>query len=363
MSVSATIRLHRAHTSARESALELDPFRRRAYRLCFAFAGLYNRAFGTWAGLFPGAFFRWFALEPPRYPSLWGCRGMVVGVYGLLYLHAARRLDQARPIIAIGLLGKLLGPAGLVATAAAAGDLPPRMLALLALNDLVWWLPFTLFLLEGSRAGERLRVAAPYACALLHAAAGVAMLLVLRAGTEVEPDVAARAAYVNEHAMLWRVGFGTWMAAGMSVLGFYAWWAARVQNHRLALAALAVAGAGLACDLVGEALYVGWLPWLANEAYLGVPGALDRFAAVQRAGTVLTAVFANGLYTAAGVALTLATPRLPRVAAVLAWTVWAAGAAMTVAGLFDSSRALMASSAVLFPALVCLCLLLARRLR
>ncbi|HYJ80769.1 MAG TPA: hypothetical protein VEW03_14235, partial [Longimicrobiaceae bacterium] len=262
-----------------------------------------------------------------------------------------------------GLLGKLLGPAGLVATSAAAGDLPPRMLALLALNDLVWWIPFGLFLLEGRSIGARIRGAAPYACAVLHAAAGAAMLLVLRAGTEAEADPAARAAYIRGHAAAWRLGFGVWMAAGMSVLGFYAWWGARARASRLALLALAAAGAGVACDLVGEALYAGWLPWLASEVAAGAPGALARFSAVQRLGTVLTAVFANGLYTVAGIVLTLATPQLPRTVRALAWVAWAAGVLLAVAGLLGRADAMVAASAVLFPALVCLCLAVGRRLR
>ncbi len=340
-----------------------DPFRASVYRAVFVAAGVYNLAFGLWAGFFPLAFFRWFELEAPRYPALWACLGMVVGVYGLLYLHAARRLDHAWPIIAVGLLGKVLGPAGLLATAATTGELPPRMLSLLVFNDLVWWLPFGLFLLEGTRAGERVRASAPYAAAALHAAAGLAMLLVLRGGTEVVADVSARAAYVRDHVGAWRPGFGVWMLAGMSIAGFYAWWAARAPARRLAWLALAAAGVGLLCDLLGESLYVGWLPALANGATAGVPGALERFAAMQYVGTVLTAVFANGAYTVAGIALTLGTPSLSRGTRALAWVVWAAGAAMTAFALAGSASGLVASSGVLFPALVALCVLVGRELR
>ncbi|HEX2201969.1 MAG TPA: hypothetical protein VHG91_01670 [Longimicrobium sp.] len=147
------------------AAVVADPFRRRVYRTVFAAAGIYNLAFGAWAGVWPGAFFRVFELGAPRYPSIWACLGMVVGVYGLLYLHAARRLDAAGPIIAVGLLGKVLGPAGLLTMAATGGELPVRMLSLLVFNDLAWWLPFGMFLLEGTRPGDRLRAAAPWICA------------------------------------------------------------------------------------------------------------------------------------------------------------------------------------------------------
>lgn len=340
-----------------------DPFRRRMYRIVFALAGVYNLAFGVWAGFFPTAFFHVFELEAPRYPSLWACLGMIVGVYGFLYLHAARRLDQAWPIIAVGLLGKVLGPMGLLFTSATTGELPPRMLSLLVFNDLVWWLPFGLFLLEGTRAGERVRALAPMLSAALHALAGAAMLFVLRAGTEAEPDPLARAAYVRDHVVGWRGGFAVWMAAALTIMGFYAWWGARASRRNLAVFAVLAGGCGVAFDLLGESLYVGWLPALANAATLGVPGALARFEEMQRLGTVLTSVFANGLYTLAGIALTVATPSLAKPLKALAWIVWAAGIALTVFGAVGSAAGLVASSGVLFPALVLLCLGVGRALR
>ena len=206
-----------------------------------------------------------------------------------------------------------------------------------------------------SPARVRALAAAPYVCAALHAAAGMAMLLVLRGGTEAEPELAARMAYVHAHTAAWRAGFAVWMMAGMSVLAFYAWWAAAVRSRRAALAALVVAGAGLACDLSGEALYAGWLPLLTDDA--------ARFDHVQRVGTVLTAVFANGFYTAAGIVLTLGTPALPRPVRALAWMVWVAGVVLSVCGAAGWAAGLVAASGILFPALVLLALLLPRALR
>ena len=196
--------------------------------------------------------------------------------------------------------------------------------------------------------------AAPYVCGVMHTAAGLAMLLVLRGGTEAEPSLAARMAYVDAHAGAWRTGFAVWMMAGMSVLAFYAWWASAVRRRRIALAALVVAGAGLACDLTGEALYMR-LPLLTDDA--------ARFEHLQRVGTVLTSVFANGFYTAAGVLLTLGTPGLPRRVRALAWVVWTAGIALSVCGAVGWATGLVAASGVLFPALVLLSLLLPRSLR
>jgi hypothetical protein len=196
---------------------------------------------------------------------------------------------------------------------------------------------------------------APYLCAALHATAGLAMLLVLRGGTEAEPRLAARMAYVHAHTAAWRAGFAVWMMAGMSVLALYAWWARSVRSRRAALAALVIAGLGLACDLSGEALYAGWLPLLADDA--------ARFDHVQRVGTVLTSVFANGFYTVAGIVLTMGTPGLPRPVRALSWVVWVAGITLSVCGAVGWAAGLVAASGVLFPALVLLALLLPRALR
>lgn len=197
--------------------------------------------------------------------------------------------------------------------------------------------------------------AAPLVCAALHGAAGMAMLLVLRGGTEAQPSLAARMAYVDAHPAAWRAGFAVWMAAGVSVLAFYGWWAAAMRNKRLALAAMVVAALGLACDLSGEALYVGWLPPLTSDA--------AGFAHIQRMGAVLTAVFANGFYTAAGILLTVGTPGLSRPVRALAWIVWLAGIVLSVCGAVGWAEGLVAASGVLFPGLVLLALLLWRTLR
>ena len=60
----------------------MTAYRTRLYRLVFAAAATYNVAFGLWAAVWPLSFFAVFDLDPPRYPSIWACLGMVVGLYG-----------------------------------------------------------------------------------------------------------------------------------------------------------------------------------------------------------------------------------------------------------------------------------------
>ncbi len=302
------------------------------YRMVFGLAALYNLAFGLWAGLAPDAFFDLFHLRQPLYPAIWSCLGMVVGTYGLGYAYAALRLERAAPFIVIGLIGKVLGPIGWVLTVRS-GEWPVRTFPLVLFNDLVWWLPFALFLIDGTQSGARLRAAAGPACAALNALAALAMIVVLRPGTEVAPDVAGRMAYITSHPVLWRAGWGLWIAAALSLLAFYAWWGSGLSRRPWALAAFLVAALGAGCDLSAESLFIGWLP--------------ERIEELQRAGTILTGGAANGLYTVAGIMLTLKTKALRGPILAWTWAVWAAGCALTATTLAGSATGMVVSTTVL----------------
>jgi hypothetical protein len=118
---------------------------RRAYRTLFIAAGLYNLAWGLYAAADPQWFFRLAGLEPLNHPAIFACLGMVVGLYGVLYLEVARVPERGWLIAAVGLSGKLLGPAGL-AWLVASGRWPPTVVVLVLTNDLIWWAPFALYL-------------------------------------------------------------------------------------------------------------------------------------------------------------------------------------------------------------------------
>jgi len=70
-------------------AMRMSDFSARVYRVVFGAAAAYNIAFGLWAAIAPHAFFDVFALDAPRYPAIWACLGMVVGLYGVGYAYAA----------------------------------------------------------------------------------------------------------------------------------------------------------------------------------------------------------------------------------------------------------------------------------
>ncbi|TVQ64258.1 MAG: alkyl hydroperoxide reductase [Phycisphaerales bacterium] len=119
-------------------------------RRTLVLAGVYNLVWGAFVVVFPQAPFRWMGLEAPNYPEIWQCVGMIVGVYGVGYLCAARDPVRHWPIVLVGLLGKVFGPIGFI-DAALRGTLPWAFGWTIVTNDLVWWVPFGLILLAAWR--------------------------------------------------------------------------------------------------------------------------------------------------------------------------------------------------------------------
>ncbi len=117
-------------------------------------AAVYNLLWGGFIVLFPTLPFQWIGIEPPNYPAIWQCVGMIVGVYGVGYACAATDPFRHWPIVLVGLLGKIFGPIGFV-WAAGKGELPWIAGATILTNDLIWWLPFGLILLRSFQAARR----------------------------------------------------------------------------------------------------------------------------------------------------------------------------------------------------------------
>jgi len=110
-------------------------------------AAAYNLFWGTFTVLFPTLPFQWAGMEPPNYPSLWQCIGMIVGVYGSGYAIAAFDPIRHWPLVLVGLLGKVFGPLGFV-WAASKGELPWIAGLTILANDIIWWAPFGMILVH-----------------------------------------------------------------------------------------------------------------------------------------------------------------------------------------------------------------------
>lgn len=111
----------------------------------FVLAGCYNIAWGLYSALDPQWLFRFSGLPPLNHPAIFACLAMVVGLYGLVYFEVARVPERGFVLAGVGLLGKLLGPAGL-SVLLFRGEWPLASGVLCLTNDLMWWLPFALYL-------------------------------------------------------------------------------------------------------------------------------------------------------------------------------------------------------------------------
>ena len=84
-------------------------------------------------------------MQPLNHPEIFACLGMVIGLYGVLYLEVARKPEHGALIAAVGLLGKILGPIGWLVLVQN-GQWPLKTLLLCATNDFAWWIPFGVYL-------------------------------------------------------------------------------------------------------------------------------------------------------------------------------------------------------------------------
>jgi hypothetical protein len=121
--------------------------RRGFHRIIFLLAGVYNIGWGIFVALNPNWLFDFAGMEPINYPDVFACLGMVVGLYGIVYLEIARRPERGFLLAAVGLIGKILGPIGL-AVLIARGVWKPATIVMCLTNDFVWWIPFALYLFD-----------------------------------------------------------------------------------------------------------------------------------------------------------------------------------------------------------------------
>jgi hypothetical protein len=119
--------------------------RRGFYRCVFLAAGSYNIVWGIYASLDPQWLFRFAGMPLDNHPQIFSCLGMVIGLYGILYLEVVRVPERGWLLAVVGFVGKILGPIGL-AQLISKGIWPPSTIILCLTNDLIWWIPFFLYL-------------------------------------------------------------------------------------------------------------------------------------------------------------------------------------------------------------------------
>jgi hypothetical protein len=120
---------------------------RSIHRATFTAAGIYNIAWGIYSIIDPQWLFRFAEMPLQNYPQIFACLGMVIGLFGVLYLRVAKSPETGFSIAAVGLAGKILGPIGLWQLIWS-GAWPIKTAVLCITNDLIWWIPFGLYLYD-----------------------------------------------------------------------------------------------------------------------------------------------------------------------------------------------------------------------
>ncbi len=132
-------------TSVEPRLIETTMARRRAHQRTFRAAGVYNICWGIFSMACPQWLFAVAGMAPANYPQIFATLGMVIGLYGVLYLDVARNPEHGWLIAAVGFTGKILGPVGLTYLLVT-GQWPLRTIVICATNDVVWWIPFGRYL-------------------------------------------------------------------------------------------------------------------------------------------------------------------------------------------------------------------------
>ncbi len=171
---------------------------------------------------------------------------------------------------------------------------------------------------------------APLACAAANVIAALVLVLVLAPGTPLVPDVAERERFIRENLVAWRAGWAVWMLAAATLLWCYVWWRARVNGPR---SAIVIAAIGIIADWTAEVMLI-----------LGGP---DRYSDVAPLAFFLTGAIANGLYTVAGIQLTVAMPLMPRARTYAAF-MWSAGLMLSLGAVIMQPLITAIASALLF---------------
>jgi len=120
-------------------------------------AAIYNGIWGTWAALAPQTSMQFSGMsEQATYPHLWQGLGMLLFMFGILYLFAATDPHRYWPVALVGLIAKCLGVIGILVNVFN-GTLPSWTLWMTIPNDLVWIIPFVVIVWHGIRHDQNRR--------------------------------------------------------------------------------------------------------------------------------------------------------------------------------------------------------------
>ncbi|MCU0239394.1 MAG: hypothetical protein MUC29_08125 [Pyrinomonadaceae bacterium] len=121
--------------------------RKKLHQITFLLAGIYNISWGLWVSIDPNWLFRFAKMELPNYPEIFVCVGMIVGLYGVVYLEIARKPEKGFMLALVGFVGKILGPLGIFYYIYI-GKWTFNSLIMNLTNDFIWLIPFAIYLYD-----------------------------------------------------------------------------------------------------------------------------------------------------------------------------------------------------------------------
>ncbi len=114
-------------------------------------SAIHSITWGCFIVLLPGPAAVVYGLaETPHDLFLWQGTGLVIVLFGAGYAIAASNPYQHWVVVLIGLLAKVCGPIGML-VAVLRGEISVDVLWLLPVNDVIWWDPFVIIVIQGLR--------------------------------------------------------------------------------------------------------------------------------------------------------------------------------------------------------------------
>jgi hypothetical protein len=195
--------------------------------------------------------------------------------------------------------------------------------------------------------------------------AATAMLFFLRPGL-VPLDVKERISYIAANPMLWKLTWGLWVLAALSLICFFVHWAwfldsfSQKKYRGIIIFGALVGSLGMIPDTIAETFYLSIIPNLAKEAVQSnSPQLLNlvhgEFLKWEIIASNLTGFLGNGFYCVGGLTLNLLSikvSKFPKFWAYAGLPIWFFGFGLSIATFIGSILGLQIFTALTMVAFI-----------
>lgn len=165
-------------------------------------------------------------------------------------------------------------------------------------------------------------------------------------GTDANPDLAARADFIRQHLVVWRIAWSIVLVAMIALTSFMILWARTISPRRVGLTLILVASA-ISFDAVGLLLLIFQYPQRMEQ--------LDPFV------RLLAPILATSLYSVAGAILTNAT-KLGILCKSISWTAWTAGGLLSIGAIIGIPVLMVSAAGTMWALMPVVCVMVGRQI-